>query len=99
MPDQENIVMQKCKEFSLRIIKLYRYVCSEHKEFILSKQIMRSGTSIGANVVEAQAAQSAAVAPAAPASLPTRLSRHSSQPAGLLSRIVPLHPTGAARMR
>ena len=35
-------------------------MCTEHKEFILSKQIMRSGTSIGANVVEAQAAQSAA---------------------------------------
>ena len=37
-------------------MKLYRYLCSEKKEFVLSKQLLRSGTSIGANVVEAQSA-------------------------------------------
>ncbi|MFI3316810.1 MAG: four helix bundle protein [Rikenellaceae bacterium] len=40
--------------FAKRIIKLYKYLCDEHKEYILSKQLLRSGTSIGANIVEAQ---------------------------------------------
>ena len=54
----ENVVVDKSKDFALRIIKLYRYLCEEKKEFVLSKQILRSGTSIGANVKEAQAGQS-----------------------------------------
>ena len=42
----------------MRIIKLYRYFCNQKKEFVLSKQIVRSGTSIGANVEEAIGGQS-----------------------------------------
>ncbi len=44
--------------FAIRIVKLYRYLCDEKKEWVLSKQLLRSGTSIGANIVEAQAAVS-----------------------------------------
>ena len=44
-------------EFAIRIVKLYKYLCDEKKEFILSKQLLRSGTSIGANVREAKNAQ------------------------------------------
>ena len=53
-----DIVLNKSKSFALRIIKLYQYLCDEKREFVLSKQILRSGTSIGANIKEAQAAQS-----------------------------------------
>ena len=49
----ENIVADKSKAFAIRIVNMYRYLCNEKKEYILSKQIMRSGTSIGANVKEA----------------------------------------------
>ncbi len=45
-------------EFAIRIINLYKYLCDEKKEYILSKQILRSGTSIGANIREAKFAQS-----------------------------------------
>ena len=48
----------KTKLFALRVIKLSRYLIEEKKEFILSKQILRSGTSIGANVRERKNAQS-----------------------------------------
>ncbi|MBR4519645.1 MAG: four helix bundle protein [Victivallales bacterium] len=57
MSEQENIVLEKSKAFALRIIRLYQYLQDDQKEFILSKQILRSGTSIGANVKEAQCAQ------------------------------------------
>ena len=56
----DNVILEKTKAFALRIIKLYRYLSEEKKEFILSKQIMRSGTSIGANVREAIRGQSRA---------------------------------------
>lgn len=46
----------KSKKFALRIIKLYKYLVNEHKEFVISKQILRSGTSIGANLAEAECA-------------------------------------------
>ena len=52
--------MDKSKAFALRIIKLYKYLGQEHKEFVLSKQILRSGTSIGANAREAVRGQSTA---------------------------------------
>ena len=55
---RENAVKDKSKAFALRIIKLYKYLCDEKREFVLSKQILRSGTSIGANVREAQRGQS-----------------------------------------
>ncbi len=57
---KENVIADKSKSFALRIIKLYRYLCNEKKEYILSKQILRSGTSIGANVKEAIRGQSKA---------------------------------------
>lgn len=51
--EKENVIVEKSKSFALRIIRLYRYLCSEKNEYILSKQLLRSGTSIGANVKEA----------------------------------------------
>ncbi len=54
----ENIVMNKSYVFALRIIKLYKYLVSNKKEYVLSKQVLRSGTSIGALVKEAEHAQS-----------------------------------------
>lgn len=57
---KENIIVDKSKAFALRIIKLYKYLCEEKKEYVLSKQILRSGTSIGANVKEATCGQSKA---------------------------------------
>ena len=54
----ESVIRDKSKAFAIRIVRLYRYLCDEKKEFVLSKQLLRSGTSIGANVVEAQAAVS-----------------------------------------
>lgn len=54
----ENPIQTKSYAFALRIVKLYRYLCDEKKEFVLSKQIVRSGTSIGANVEEAIGGQS-----------------------------------------
>ena len=55
---KDNIIREKSFDFALNIIALYK-VLTEKKEFILSKQLLRSGTSIGANVEEATAAQSA----------------------------------------
>ncbi|MCW1962295.1 four helix bundle protein [Chryseobacterium viscerum] len=54
---EDNLIQIKTFDFALRIIKFYT-VCKSQNEFILSKQILRSGTSIGANVEEAIAAQS-----------------------------------------
>jgi four helix bundle protein len=56
----ENPIQIKSYQFALRVIKLYKYLIEEKKEFILSKQILRSGTSIGANVEEAIGGQSKA---------------------------------------
>ena len=55
---EENLIRNKAYNFALEIIKLYKYLSNEKKEFVLSKQILRSGTSIGANIEESQAAQS-----------------------------------------
>ena len=49
----DNIIVEKSKNFAVRIVKLYKYLCDEKHEYVLSKQILRSGTSIGANVHEA----------------------------------------------
>ena len=57
---KDNIIVDKSKAFAIRIIKLYQYLCAEKKEFVLSKQLLRSGTSIGANVKEAIRGQSKA---------------------------------------
>ena len=50
--------MDKSKAFALRIIKMYQYMCEEKKEYVLSKQVLRSGTSIGANIHKGFSAQS-----------------------------------------
>ena len=57
---KKNVVADKSYAFALRIIKLYKYLVSEKKEFVLSKQILRSGTAIGALIKEAEHAQSKA---------------------------------------
>ena len=54
----KSIVGEKSFEFAVRIVKLYRYLCDEKREYVLSKQLLRSGTSIGANVREALHGQS-----------------------------------------
>jgi four helix bundle protein len=58
--EKENIVMKKSYAFALRIIKLYKFLIAEHKEYVLSKQILKSGTAIGALIKEAEHAQSKA---------------------------------------
>ena len=58
MAVRENIILIKSKAFAIKIIKLYQYLYNEKKEYILSKQLLRSGTSIGANVRETINAQS-----------------------------------------
>ena len=55
-----NTIEIKSFDFAVRIVKLYRYLSEERKEYVLSRQVLRSGTSIGANVAEAQKAQSKA---------------------------------------
>ncbi len=57
---QNNPIVLKSKLFALRIISLYKYLTAEKREYILSKQILRSGTSIGANIRESIRAQSKA---------------------------------------
>ncbi len=52
--------MAKSNAFALRIIKLYKYLIAEPKEYVLSKQVLRSGTSVGALIKEAEHAQSKA---------------------------------------
>ena len=55
-----NVIVGKSFEFAGRIVKLYRHLTERKQEYVLSKQLLRSGTSIGANVAEAQKAQSPA---------------------------------------
>ena len=50
----ENVIKTKSLAFAKRIVKVYRYLCEEKREYVLSKQLLRSGTSIGANITEAQ---------------------------------------------
>ena len=57
---KDNVIVDKSKSFALRIIKLYKYLCNEKREYVMSKQILRSGTSIGANIREATRGQSKA---------------------------------------
>jgi TIGR02436 family protein len=56
----ENILAPKSYKFALRIIGLYKLLTTERKEFVLSKQVLRSGTSVGAMIREAEHAQSRA---------------------------------------
>lgn len=55
---KENIIKDKSYLFAIRIVKLYKYLIDSKKEHVLSKQILRSGTSIGANIEEAIGGQS-----------------------------------------
>lgn len=54
----DNIIQIKSYAFSVRIVNLYKFLVTEHKEYVLSKQLLRCGTSIGANIEEAIGAQS-----------------------------------------
>ena len=55
---KDNIIVKKSYSFALEIITIYKYLVSEKKEFVLSKQLLRSGTSVGANIHEAIASES-----------------------------------------
>lgn len=55
---KENIIQQKSFAFAIRVVNAYKYLTEQKKEFVLSKQLLRSGTSIGANVEEAVGGQS-----------------------------------------
>ena len=50
---EENVIVSKSYAFAVRCVKLYKYLCEEKHDYIIGKQLMRSGTSIGANVKEA----------------------------------------------
>ena len=52
--EYERTAKFKSKKFAVRIVNLYKYLGNEKKEYVLSKQILRSGTSIGANIAEAE---------------------------------------------
>lgn len=52
----EHTAKLKSKRFAVRIVKLYRYLCEEKREYVISKQLLKSGTSIGANLAEAECA-------------------------------------------
>ena len=58
MKKKDVIVETKSEDFALRIINLYRFLTLEKKEWVISKQILKSGTSIGANIAEAEGALS-----------------------------------------
>ena len=55
---EQNIIVEKSKKFALRTINLYKYLCENQKMFPIANQVLRSGTSIGANVREAKRGQS-----------------------------------------
>ena len=55
---RDNPIVTKSFHFSVEIVTYYQYPVKEHREFVLSKQLLRSGTSVGANIIEAQDAQS-----------------------------------------
>ena len=54
----DNVIVDKSKEFAIAVVRLYQQISSDRKEFVLSRQFVKSGTSIGANVHEAVRAQS-----------------------------------------
>jgi four helix bundle protein len=55
---RENVLKDKSYKFAVRIVKVYGHIVDKTREYVLSKQLLRSGTSIGANVAEANEAQS-----------------------------------------
>ena len=54
----DNVIVDKSKFFAIRIVRAYKYLTAEKNEYVLSKQLLRSGTSLGANVKEATRGQS-----------------------------------------
>ncbi|MCU0467108.1 MAG: four helix bundle protein [Arcicella sp.] len=58
MKTKDSIIRQKTFDFAIRVVNLYKYIVTDKKEYVLSKQLLRSGTSIGANVNEALYGQS-----------------------------------------
>jgi four helix bundle protein len=56
----DNIIAEKSFAFAIRIVNLYKYLHTQKREFIMAKQLLRCGTSIGANIAESQNAQSTA---------------------------------------
>ena len=60
MSEAGDLLINKSMDFAVRIVNLYKWLCSEQKEYIMSKQLLRCGTSIGANLSEAQSAISKA---------------------------------------
>lgn len=60
MAGNENVVQDKSFSFAVRIVNLYKYLTTEHKEYVLSKQLLRSGTAVGALIREAEQAESKA---------------------------------------
>lgn len=56
--NKDNIIVKKSYSFALEIIKIYKFLINEKKEYVISKQMLRSGTSIGANIHEAIASES-----------------------------------------
>ena len=57
---KDDVLLEKSMRFAIRIVKLYQYLSAEKKEYVISRQLLKSGTSIGANVREAVYAQSRA---------------------------------------
>ena len=55
---KDNVIALKTLDFAIRIVNMYKYLTEQKKEYVLSKQLLRCGTSIGANTTEAQRAQS-----------------------------------------
>ncbi len=58
MAKRDNTILVKSKVFAIRIVRLYQYLCESKREFVLSKQLLKSGTSIGANAREAEVSMS-----------------------------------------
>ena len=58
MDNKENVLKDKSYKFALRVVRLYKHLAEDKKEYVLSKQILRSGTSIDANISEGNQAQS-----------------------------------------
>ena len=57
---KEIVIANLSLDFALRIVNLYKYLCNDKQEYVMSKQLLRSGTSIGANIAESEHAQSTA---------------------------------------
>ena len=54
---EDNVIKRKSRGFAIEIIRIYQWLCEEKHEYVMSKQVLRSGTSIGANVAEGVRAQ------------------------------------------